>query len=324
MDQYFNQVVPERIEAAKTDCAAGRLVLQQWLIMERMRQLLGTAGLDTGESFPLPPGFTDRVTKQCMQEEYEMCVMDHVIHRMLPVALVLLRQQALFGVDDPQLDPEVVQLIQKCLSFELRFDSTVKETQQREIQFNSITSVQAIIPIQWKPESTGSFFSTIISGEGTLAVIQYAPEILPAGFCMITSKESKDGGFSVNNLEIEYSTDLDKDGIPKMKGLVMDYALGGVQLTWSDQCIQHGVVYWAFTGMRDDYDSAYGILHRAESFPLVNAPAIPTTFRATGWTLCNCNPIAEMEWQITGGDTSTSWATLYEEKGSFKLFHLPK
>jgi hypothetical protein len=324
LDQYFNQVIPERIEAAKTDCASGRLVLQTYLSMKRQMELLGTAGLDSGEPFPLPPGFTELVTRQCMHEEYEMCVMQNVIHRMIPMALLLLRQQAVLGVEEPQLDPETEQLIKKCLSFQLIFNSTVKEIQSGEIQFNSTTSVQAMVPIEWKLESTGSFSSMVISGGGPLTVMQYLPEILPSGFCIITSKESKDGGFSVDDLRIEYSEELDKDGIPRMKGLVMDYSLGGVQLTWSDQCIQHGIVYWAFTGMRDDYDKAYGYVHRAESFPLVNAPAIPNTFRATNWTTCNCGTTGEKEWQMTGGDTSSATPTLYEEKGSFKLLHRPK
>lgn len=323
IDQYLNQVVPERIEAAKTNCAAGRLVLQTWLKMERMRQLLGTSGLDSGEPFPLPPGFGDMVTKQCMQEEYEMCVFQHTIHRIIPAAAGLLRQQALLGSNNPHLGPEIEQLIKKCLSFELQFDSTGKETENREIQFNKTTTVFSRIPIEWKPGNLGSNSSEVMTGNGQLAVMQFDVQILPAGFCMVTSKESKDGQFIVENLSIDYSTELDKDGIPKMNGFVMDYALSGVDSTWSDQCIKDGALYWAFSGMKDSYLAMHRVLHRPESSPLTEPYLTPDAFRATEWKLGGGGLVASKEWQLIGADPNMS-NVVYEEKGSFKLYHRPK
>jgi len=323
LDQYFNQVIPQRIEAAKTECAAGRLVLQQWLIMERMRQLLGTAGLDPGEPFPLPLDFAGMVTQRCVQEEYEMCRDQHIIDRMFPIALRLLREQALSGSINPHLGPEIEQLIQNCLTFELDFDSTGKEVfGQGGIQITETIVVNARVPIEWHPDLVA--MKVAMDGQDVLAVTQYTPDILPSDFCKITSKETQNGQFIVPSLMIRYSSEGYQDGIPKMEGFVMDYTLSGVEEKWSDECIQHGVLYWSYVGEWGlSYQTAYGVLHQPESYPLVELPMTPNSFRAANWTLSSGDMLASMEWNLSGADPAVP-NTIFEESGTFKLYHKPK
>jgi hypothetical protein len=122
-DQYQKEVVDVRIAAAGESCAAGRLALQTALGLERQKQLLGFAegGMDQFA------GLMNTVARVCLKEEYQMCVQDHIIHRMVPVWLGFERQYQLLGAAEDPASIAVIQyardLTKKCLTFELVFES---------------------------------------------------------------------------------------------------------------------------------------------------------------------------------------------------------
>jgi hypothetical protein len=121
--QYEEQVVKPRVAAAGESCAAGRSALQTVLGFERQKQLLGVEG-DGMDSIV---GLMDTVGAVCVKEEYQLCVEDHIIHRMVPVWLGMARQYALLGATNDGVEPGNVklakELTQKCLTFEMQFDS---------------------------------------------------------------------------------------------------------------------------------------------------------------------------------------------------------
>ncbi len=151
--QYMEQVVKPRLAAAGQSCAAGRLALQTFLSWERQRQLLGM-----GEEGGFGTEIADlmkTVAKVCVQEEYELCVEEHIIHRMINVWLGLERQYALLGVDSdgarsPELE-EAKALTAKCLSFELVFESNGNFDDGGGGGYESI--VKAKVPMRFDPEA---------------------------------------------------------------------------------------------------------------------------------------------------------------------------
>ena len=121
MNQYEEEVIKPRIAAAGTSCAAGQSALQTVLGFERQKQLLGYESQGMQQVIDL----MDVVGPVCVKEEFELCQQDHVIHRMIPVWLGMKRQHQIFGGSAPE--PSYIalaeELTQKCLSFDLVFES---------------------------------------------------------------------------------------------------------------------------------------------------------------------------------------------------------
>lgn len=122
---FEDQVVKPRVAAAGESCAAGRLAIETVLSLERQRQILGDS---SGTGLEKYPGLVNTVARVCVIEEFELCVEDHVVHRMAMVWRGYERQFALYellGVDtDPAVLSEARDLTEACLTFELRFEST--------------------------------------------------------------------------------------------------------------------------------------------------------------------------------------------------------
>jgi hypothetical protein len=323
-DEFYQQVILPRIEAAKTSCAAGQLVLQMIIKMNRQKQLLGTiGGSDTVEApFPLPEGFALMVTRRCIQEEYELCRDQHVITRMLPLIVGLMRQIALLGgdVDMGSLDPEILQLAQKCLTFELEFSSTgIDIGNFPGAEIRETTKVLAKIPIQAHLDNL-----LLMEGTGVLEVGNYTVEITPGDFCKIIDKQSTNGQMTVSSLSFIGSTTEKEYEFPKIAGVEMLVSLYGINQKWSDECKKNGALYWAYTGDWGlAYLKAFGILHRPESFQYIDPPGIPSSFLFNQWKIGGGELFASMEWQKSGAD-DTGGMDSYIESGTFKLYHRPK
>lgn len=122
-DAYEEQVVKPRVAAAGESCAAGRLAIETVLGLERQRQLLGLG--EGGDPVERYPGLRDSTTRVCVLEEFELCVEDHVIHRMAMVWRSFERQYALQGLPvDTALFREARELTITCLTFKLKLEST--------------------------------------------------------------------------------------------------------------------------------------------------------------------------------------------------------
>jgi hypothetical protein len=121
--EYEEKVVNVRIAAAGESCAAGRVAIQTFLGFERQKQLLGFA--DEGAMAKMMPLF-DTVSLKCMQEEYELCRDQHIIHRVVGVYFGFKRQSQLLGNEggNAATEAKMADLVNKCLSFRVEFQST--------------------------------------------------------------------------------------------------------------------------------------------------------------------------------------------------------
>ena len=142
-----------------------------------------------------------KVAKVCIQEEYELCRDQHIIHRMIPVLLGLGRQNELLGVHDEgqdasgvaaalaQVEAEGWDLARKCLHFELEFKSTAK---MATVDGSYTSTMEAIVKIDlnidtFTLEGSGELINTDFSmkpkkcsaittpGGGTFNVVSLIP-----------------------------------------------------------------------------------------------------------------------------------------------------
>lgn len=150
--EYEVSVVAGRVAAAGDSCAAGRLALETLIGLDRQRHLVGL-GAD-GTVFADHPGLLERVTRVCMREEFELCVEDHVIHRIAWVWRSFERQYELLGartdLDEGPLR-EARELTVQCLTFELRLESTAT-LDAAEGGYES--TVRSEVKLRFDPEET--------------------------------------------------------------------------------------------------------------------------------------------------------------------------
>lgn len=130
LNRYVEQIVKPRLAAAGQSCANARLALQTVLGFERQMQLLGVQDnnllhFDWMDLF--------KHNKVCMKEEYELCRDNHIVTRIIPSFLGVLRQEALLGLSESALlNPdryECENYVRKCLKFTLEISSQANYTE---------------------------------------------------------------------------------------------------------------------------------------------------------------------------------------------------
>jgi hypothetical protein len=120
--EYIDQVLKQRIAAAGESCAAGRLAMQSALGVSRQAQLIGAEDISK-EIMDQFPSLMEKASLVCLKEEYELCKEQHIIHRIIPVWLGFERQMQLLGIEDSNVQQKAKQYAEKCLNFELAFES---------------------------------------------------------------------------------------------------------------------------------------------------------------------------------------------------------
>jgi hypothetical protein len=196
MNQYEEQVVKPALQAAGDSCEAGKGAIAQLISLERTRQLLG---LDPSTTFSADlAALVSAVSKVCVQEAYQECVTQHIIHKMIPLWLGLKRQYELFGGAESGPEPEEVKLAEeltvKCLTFELQFDSRGSFDAGGGGGYKS--EVKAVVRLQFDPATF------TIKGEALLDSLSF--EFTPPQGCTATSTR---GGGTFNTISLEYITD---------------------------------------------------------------------------------------------------------------------
>ncbi|MGY1408268.1 hypothetical protein ACW5EG_01600 [Luteimonas sp. A611] len=130
LDPYFEQmdqeVVIPRLEAAGQSCAAGRSAIMTVLDYARQRELLGYEE-EGGALNQAAELLENTVAPKCMDEEYQMCVNEHIVHRIAPAYLGFDRQLMLFGIDNSPVLEKMKKQVEGCLHFDLdlKIDSTL-------------------------------------------------------------------------------------------------------------------------------------------------------------------------------------------------------
>ncbi len=153
LDPYFDQlqreVVIPRIEAAGQSCAAGRAAIQTVGSYAHQRVLLGYED----EAGDLVDELLETVAPKCMDEEYEMCVNEHIVHRIFPAYQAFSRQFSQRGIDNsPALGKMKVQ-VEKCLHFDLeftldtRFELDTRSINQSYLSYAESTELDAEVAL---------------------------------------------------------------------------------------------------------------------------------------------------------------------------------
>lgn len=165
LQDYFNNVVKNRIKAALADsatCEQGRRALQTYFGYERQRQLLGVdddTGIDVNDLLL-------KIGRKCLDEAYQECLNEHIIHKILPFWLGFERQKQLLGLtDDGGLSEYGMQLVEQCLRFEVKFESSA-QFDGYEGEGSMQSRVTASVPMRFT--FAGGLLDAKLEGQGPL------------------------------------------------------------------------------------------------------------------------------------------------------------
>ncbi len=315
--EYYDTYVKIRLDIAGESCAKGDLAILSYRNYRQMMQKVGI-GASAVELDDL--ALVEKVADICLQEEYNLCVQDHIIHRMIPFWQGLERQMLLLrralGLEEESATSSALlqkarQLTEKCLQFELQFESTAAGDvgpQKNELR------VSAIVPIRFNA-STFTF-----EGEGPL-VQEYVQIIASTGGgCSNPTVTSGAASFEVFSFDWEVpppKTELGEPGTKQQLGQVTDLFLEfdpeKTSETWGYNCpgattpdVKSPHTYWHLYFTPAHIDEAKGAV-----------------YRFTDWQILGGELFAKKEWQkvavyrfdIAGDQVET---------GSFTLYHRPK
>ncbi len=317
MKQFEEYVIKPRLAAAGESCAAGRLAMQTVLGYERQRQLLGmpdSGGLEK---------FTDlmpTVSRVCLQEEYELCRDEHIVHRMVPAILGVERQRQLLGDVSAEMDQVIAEaedLAVKCLRFELEFESV---TEFPTGEGGHVTSeVESKVTVQYERGSL-----TPPSGSSALENSNFEFE-LPPGGC--TANPARGGGtFTVISLNWLVASDGIEDQVGHVEDVLLRYdpgetteSIGAIKCPFGIGPGEMPVSGWwsrFFFGTHSD-EAAMDDSGSASGFnPTDLNSVVGMTYLATGWEVSGDELFAEREWEKDVAGVT--------EEGSFKLYHRPE
>lgn len=305
--QYEEQVVKPRVAAAGESCANGKLAIQTVYQLERLRQLAGQS--TGGDPLAKYPGLMDKASQVCVIEEFELCVEDHVIHRMLPVWTDLVRQYALLGINDNAVLREARELTVKCLTFKLKFESTGTLKDVGGGGYES--TVKSEITLRFNPDDFK------ISGEAPLVNEEF--EFTMPDPCVVTSVPGG-GTFEVFRLKIltarpDFTSGGPTDITGWEVGFLLSYMPGNTSESASYVCEFAG-------GGRTQqslpafpaWTSAFLATHSAE---LDSSSFVSDIggFIAIDWEVFGDEYFAKKEWIKETAEMV--------EVGTFKLYHTP-
>jgi hypothetical protein len=294
------------------------------------------------------------VARKCLQEEYELCRDEHVIHRMIPVLLGLERQNQLAGLSGTQMDAvmaEGLDLARKCLHFELRFESSAEGTITGPTGVGTFTSdMEATVPIEL--EGSLSARDAKFKGSAPLDNTDFEFTASTEGAC--TSEEVPGGGtFTLMALNWEATPPDESHPYGTVKDIQLNYAPG-----WSTEAlIAHCGGITSPLMVIPTWSTAFMASHMSEISSGAGSPGMPPmpdlssllggnsalpggapppspggsgapgeggasgpTFEAKGWDVMGDALFAVKEWsQSTTVDSST-----LSDEGTMELHHKPQ
>jgi hypothetical protein len=293
LDEFRQKVVDPRVAAAGNSCANARLALESLLNLSKQRQLLFG-----GEEEAFPVSLQTTLSHLCTQEEYELCRDEHVVWRMLPVILSFEHLRQTLGVPDPAEWAFERNLAAKCLTFEVRFDSTAS-VQQGPVR--AVSSVTSKVFIAFDPESLRTI------GHSSLTNTAFKITSSVGGGCSIKGTR---GGSELKVTELSFvitpGTKSDEPGI--LKDLVLTYVPGQTTETGSISC--PGAPAQPFSSLT--WSDMYLGTHAGEKVQ-------PDGSYATKeWQVKRAAKMGTKEWDLTTG------AAGIKENGTFELYHEPR
>jgi len=315
--EYERSVVEPRVRAAGESCAKGRLALETVLGLERQRQLLGMSDVSA-----FPADLMSTVARVCMQEEYELCVDDHIVHRMIPVTLGFERQRQLLGIEDPAAKAFEEDLAVRCLTFELVLES---EATLKEQGFRATSDVESEITLRYEPGGL------VIRGSSALTNTDFVVKVPRCGATPHLSDST------VDVMSLTWVTA--PRGAGDRLGAITDYTLTWLPNPTAESATIACPLMKKFELTLGLWSLLFPILHQDEldlaaaasprgfaflqggggpfQLPDLQPVENPGPFRTTGWTVAEDELLAEKEWSKSGRGGKIS------EEGSFELHHTP-
>jgi hypothetical protein len=297
--QYEEQVLKPRVAAAGESCANGQLAIQTVYQLERWRQLVGQG--EGGDPLAKYPGLRDKAWKACIVEEFEMCVEDHVIHRMLAVWMGFERQYALWPIGGESALREARDLTIKCLTFKLKFESTGTLNAAGAGYESTVTSD---ITLRYNPD------------EGILGIIEGEAPTVNEDFewfwpCGAESVRGDGGPFKVFDMNIKEAPYDRNDPLGKVDDFILTYLPGNTsESAITDICGSLGSLpippfpAWTSTFIATHIDEL-----------AMGSSVTDSGYVTTNWEIFGDEYFAKKEWIKENGEIV--------ETGTFKLYHTP-
>ncbi len=319
LDRFEQEVLIPRIQAAEESCANARVALETILSYMRQIQLMGLRpdAVDAHLN-DVAMGLLDSGSLKCLEEEYELCRDEHLIHRIIPLYFEIAHLQAVLGLEDGQGQPAIWEpgfaLIERCLRFELEFESTASFTEGPKDGYES--GVSARVPIRIQRSFTLSGSSALVN-----TFFQFRVD-----GCNVTSNRGG-GTFEVEALSWDATTTNLSENVGYVRDITVAYYPGRTTESFRVNC--EGMTL--NSPPSPHWTAVYIILHvdevgRPGSTALVGLDdmwvpdlglANPDSFTWTDWRILADELYAEKEWRLEDAANGVL------EIGFVRLHHRP-
>jgi hypothetical protein len=256
---YVREVIRPRMAAAGESCAAGRLAIQTVLGFARRLMLLGYEDAQVDAILGDIPRAMARVSEVCLQEEYELCRDEHIVHRIVPAVLGTMRQRQLLGIDDSSaqadaFDAMAWDLVRKCLTFELELESTA-QTVTPGIDATAESVVEATVPLHFILGMPGT-----IEGESALINRSFSIE---SPNCSLNASR---GGSTLRVANLGWEVDVrdSQDEVGYVRDITLTLAPDPTTEAWTGTCTVEGVTLPYNAESANVWSSTWGAV-RAEA-----------------------------------------------------------
>lgn len=293
LDEFERRVVDVRLAAAGQSCAAARLALETLLNLGRQRQLLPGGGDVT-----IPVSLLTTEAHVCTQEEYELCRDDHIVWRMLTVIFGYEHRRQFLGRPDDAEWAFEKNLATKCLTFEVRFDSTAS-VQQGPVR--AVSAVTSRVYIAFDPDSLR------VTGHSSLTNTAFKITSSVGGGCSI--KGVRGGSeLKVTDLSFAFDPGTTAQDPGTLKDITLTYLPAQTTETGSISC--PGAPAQPFSSLR--WSDMYLGTHASEKAKEEGA------YATKEWQVKQAAKMGTKEWDLATG------AAGIKESGTFELYHEPR
>jgi hypothetical protein len=241
-----------------------------------------------------------------MLEEFELCVEDHVLHRMPGAWRSFQRQYQLLALEETAALREARELTIKCLTFKLAFESTATFT----LPGGGWTStVSSEMTLRYDPDEDR------ISGEAPMVVEDFRYVAPP--HCTATNYRNEGGTFKVFNMAIliDKPDALGGGGWVDVTGWEVNLLLAyfpGLSSASYDLVCQGGTVSVPASAA---WTSGFVATHQAEFATRSHEMPSDAGYLSLDWEVFGNEYFAKKEW--------IKESSTHVDAGAFKLYHTP-
>jgi hypothetical protein len=310
--EYYDRYVKVFLDIAGESCAKGRLAINLYAHYTQLMRKVGLADRIVEIDYL---AMVEKVGETCLREEYDLCINDHVIHRMIPFLLGLERNMQLvreaLGLGEESASSSALlvlarQLTEQCLRFELEFESTSVGPAVGGDSGGSgeiTVSVSASVPIRFNASTLE------LNGEGPLVHEEFSVDVEDCTVLTYPATgEFENGIFRV--ISLFWTIDDPKKEGSKVIDLRLEFKPDSRDIfTIAGNCNP------SVRELGPDNGSHWDLVF-LERHPEQQHVEIghPITLIFKNWEILGEDEFATLEWQEAG---------TYSETGSFLLYHRP-